>query len=79
MAAFGSDALMLMSPLCCHYQTLGTHTVKVRVDNAVEQEYAAAQAAGEEASVEAVEETEEATAGKTKKQEVKVTIVVSRR
>lgn len=70
---------MLTPPVCCHYQTLGTHTVKVRVDDAVEQEYAAAQAAGEDAAAEAVEETEEAAAGKTKKQEVKVTIVISRR
>lgn len=65
-------------------QTLGSHTVKVRVDDAIEAEHAAKEAAAAAATGAAVDAEDAAAAadlkkGPSKKKEVKVAVQINRR
>lgn len=70
-------------------QTLGSHTVKIRVDDAIEAEYAAAVAAAGEGETPVLAATDDAEtdgegetptkAGPSKKKEVKLQVLVTRR
>lgn len=71
----------------CHFassQTLGSHTVKIRVDDEIEAEYAAAAAAEGETPVvaatpDAADDDASAAKGASKKKEVKLQVLVTRR
>lgn len=61
-------------------QSLGAHSVKIRVDDEVEKEYAAGALTEGEAPVAAVSDAEEdAAKSASKKKEVKLQVVVTRR
>lgn len=60
-------------------QTLGTHTVKVRVDDHVESEPVATEGEAPVAAAAAADDEESAAKGASKKQEVKLQVLVTRR
>lgn len=59
-------------------QTLGTHSVKIRVDDEIESEHAA-EVDAPVAAASAADDEESAAKGASKKQEVKLQVLVTRR